>query len=349
MPIERPTLPQLIDQGAAEFESRLPGVLARVRNSVVGVLNRVLAGALSSLYKYAEYLSQQWWPDRAAEEFLPDHGARWGVPRLPAVAATGTVQFSGTNGTVIPLATVVQRSDGATYATTAAGVIAAGIANLAVQAVLLGQAGNTTIAAAVALTTPISGVNTAASALTALAGGADVEAAEAWRTRILARIRKPPQGGSVDDYLAWAYGVPGVTRAWVYPGELGAGTVTVRFVRDDDASPIPDAGEVAAAQAAIDLVRPVTATVTVVAPVATPQNFTIQLLPDTGANRAAVQAELAELYRRAAKPGGTMLISQQREAISIAAGEVDHVLTVPAANQVYAAGLLPTLGVITWV
>ena len=348
MPIERPTLPELIDQGAAEFESRLPGVLARVRNSVVGVINRVLAGALSALYKYAEALSEQWWPDRSAPEFLPEHGARWGVPQLPAAAATGTVQFSGTNGTVVPLGTVVQRTDGAQYATTAAAVIGGGVAVATAQAVVLGQAGNADIGTALALTTPIAGVNTAATALTALAGGADVEGIEAWRARILARIRKPPQGGSQDDYLAWAYGVPGVTRAWVYPNELGAGTVTLRFVRDDDVSIIPDAGEVAAVQAAIDAVRPVTATVTVVAPVATPRNFTIQLLPDTGTNRAAVQAELAELYRRAAAPGGTMLISQQREAISIAAGEVDHVMTVPAANQAHAAGLLPTLGVITW-
>jgi uncharacterized phage protein gp47/JayE len=61
-----------------------------------------------------------------------------------------------------------------------------------------------------------------------------------------------------------------------------------------------------------------------------------------------VQAELADLYTRAAVPAGTMLISQQREAISIATGEVDHVMTVPAANQDYLTGELPTLGVITW-
>lgn len=348
MPFERPTLPQLIDQGAAEFESRLPGVLARVRNSVIGVINRVMAGGFSSLYKYAEWLNDQVWPDRADADYLPVHGARWGKNRLPAAPATGTVQFSGVDGSAIDQGTVVQRSDGTQYATTAAGVIAAGIANIVVQSVEAGQLGNAVIATSLMLTSPVVGVNAVATAQTALASGADVEGIEAWRARILSRIRKPPQGGADYDYEGWALEVPGVTRAWVSPNEQGGGTVVVRFVRDDDASIIPDSGEVASVQAAIDAVRPVTAATYVLAPIATPQNFSIQLTPDTAATRAAVQAELLALYRREAKPGETMLISHQREAISTSAGETDHVLSVPAANQVHTIGQLPTLGVITW-
>lgn len=348
MALERPTLAQLIDQGASEFESRLPGVLARVRGSLVGVLNRVLAGSLSSLYKYAEWLNSQVWPDLADAEYLPGHGARWGKPRLPAALATGMVTFTGLDGYAIDLGSVVQRSDGAQYATTAAGVIAAGVATIAVQALEAGQAGNTIIATSLTLTSPIAGVNSVVTAQTALAGGADMETLEAWRARILARIRQVPQGGAKADYEAWALEVPGVTRAWVYPGEQGAGTVVVRFVRDDDGSMIPDAGEVATVQSAIDLVRPVTATTYVVAPIPAIQNFTIQLTPDSAATRAAVAAELLALYRREAEPGGTMLISHQREAVSSAAGETDHVMTVPSANQVHGTGLLPTLGVITW-
>jgi uncharacterized phage protein gp47/JayE len=348
MPLERPTLPQLIDQGAAEFESRLPGVLARVRNSAIGVVNRVMAGGFSSLYKYAEWLNDQVWPDRADAEFLPVHGARWGKNRLPAAPATGTVLFSGVDGSAIAQGSVVQRSDGVQYFTTTAGAIAAGVANIAVQAVEAGQLGSAVIATSLTLTSPIAGVNAVAAAQTALAGGADVEGIEAWRARILSRIRKPPQGGADYDYEAWALEVPGVTRAWVFPSEQSAGTVVVRFVRDDDVSIIPDAGEVSTVQAAINAKRPVTASTYVVAPIATPQNFTIQLLPDAVAIRTAVQAELLALYRRETKPGGTMLISQQREAISVAAGETDHVMTVPAANQAHTAGQLPMLGVITW-
>lgn len=348
MPIERPDLPRLIDQGAAEFETRLPGVLARVRNSVVGVLNRVLAAGLSALYKYVEYLAAQFWPDTCDADYLVLHAARWGKPRLPAAASTGTVQFTGIDGAAVPIGTLVQRSDAVQFITTAAGLIAAGVANVPVVAVVAAQASNTLVATPLTLTSPVNSVNAVATAFTALVGGADVEAIEPWRARILARIRKPPQGGADFDFVAWALEVPGVTRAWVYPSEQGPGTVVLRFLRDDDAAQIPDAGEVAAVQSYIDALRPVTATFYAVAPVAVAQNFSIQLLPDSAAIRAAVEAELRELYRREAKPGGTMLISQQREAISSAAGETDHVMTLPSANQVYALGQMPTFGVITW-
>lgn len=348
MPLERDSLSVLIDKGAAEFESRQPGVLARVRNSLVGVINRVVAGGLDTLYKYAERLNDQMWPDKADAEHLPAHGARWGRSRKEAAAATGTVQFTGVNGSSIDVGTIVLRSDAVQYQTTVAGIIAAGVATIAVEAVEAGQVGNAIIGTALTLSTPIPGVNAVATAQTALSGGSDIEGIEAWRARILARVRRAPQGGSLDDYVDWALEVPGVTRAWPYPGEQGAGTIVLRFVRDDDASIIPDAGEVTAVQDYIDAKRPVTAGFYVVAPIPTPQNFSIQLTPDTPATRAAVEAELKALYRNEAKPGGTMLITHQREAISIAAGETDHVLTVPAANQAHTTGQMPMLGVITW-
>lgn len=346
--MDRPTLKQLIDQGATEFESRLPGVLVRLRIGVLGVINRVLAGALSALYKYAERLNKQVWPDTCDQEELPKHGARWKIPQIEAAAAKGVVQFSGINGATIPAGTVLQRADEVQYTTDSLGTVAAGVALVPVTAVVASQDGNAIAGTQLTLTTTVNNVNAVTTVSTELSGGADVEQPEAWRARILARIRKPPQGGNEDDYVAWALEVPGVTRAWVYPKELGAPTVVVRFVRDDDATLIPDAAEVAAVQAYMDTKRPVTADLTVVAPVAVPQNFSIQLVPDNEATRAKVQAELLDLYRREAEPGGTMLLTHQREAISIAEGETDHNIVFPTANQTHGLGQLPVLGVITW-
>jgi uncharacterized phage protein gp47/JayE len=191
----------------------------------------------------------------------------------------------------------------------------------------------------------------ASAALVAAPGltqGADAESDDALRLRLLARIRQPPMGGSASDYVAWALQVPGVTRAWVYPLENGVGTVTVRFVRDNDVDFIPDAGAVTAVQEYIDARRPVTAQVTVLAPTAAPLDLTIALTPDTAAVRAAVTGELQDLLRRDAKPGGTILISRIREAISVSAGETNHVLSAPTADVTHLAGEMPTLGTITW-
>lgn len=112
---------------------------------------------------------------------------------------------------------------------------------------------------------------------------------------------------------------------------------------------VPDAGEVAAVQAYINALRPVTAVVTVAAPAAVPLNFTIDLVPDTAANRAAVEAELRDMLLREAAPGATILLSHIREAISLATGETDHILSVPAANVTHTTGQMATFGAITWV
>jgi uncharacterized phage protein gp47/JayE len=348
MPFDRPQLSRLIDQGAAEFESRLPGILARARRSLVGVLNRVTAGGLSALYQYVEYLNRQVWADTCDVENLPRHGARWGVPRKEAAPATGSVSFTGITGTDVPAGTVVMRSDGTRFATVNPVTLVAGTATAEVTAEVAGQAGNAAIATVLQLESPIAGINSGVTAFTALAGGADIEDAEDWRARILARKRRVPQGGSLYDYEDWALEVPGVTRAWASRGEMGAGTVTVRFTRDEDVSPIPDAGEVATVQAHIDERRPVTADAFVVAPIGAPVDFTIQLTPNDAAVRAAVFAELLDVIRREGEPGGTLLITHLREAVSIAAGEENHIMTVPNADVAMTTGQLPMMGVITW-
>jgi uncharacterized phage protein gp47/JayE len=54
------------------------------------------------------------------------------------------------------------------------------------------------------------------------------------------------------------------------------------------------------------------------------------------------------LILRDAQPGATLKISHIREAISIAAGEDDYVLTAPAADVAMATGQMATMGVLTW-
>ena len=95
--------------------------------------------------------------------------------------------------------------------------------------------------------------------------------------------------------------------------------------------------------------KPVTAAVTVLAPTAVALSMTIALTPNTLAVRTAVEAQLTDLLKREAKPGGTILISKLREAISVAAGENNHVLSVPSADVAHSTGQMPVLGTITWV
>lgn len=355
MPFSRPSLPTLIDRAAADIESRLPGADARLRRSNLNVLARVHAGATHGLYGYLDWIAKQILVDTADAEILERHATIW-LPsgRLPAAYAIGQITVTGSDGAVIPAGSVFKRADGATYSSEAEATIAAGQALVTVVADVAGQVGNGAAGITLNLDSPIAGINAAAVVTVgALTGGADIEDDASLRARVLARIQQTPHSGAKHDYIAWAKEVPGVTRAWCYPLEMGDGTVTVRFVRDDDASLIPDVNEVAAVQAYIDALRPVAMELFVVAPAAAPVNFTIQLTPATASVKAAVEAGLRDLLIREAEPEGgagegKILLSHIREAISLAAGETDHVLTVPAADITPTAGQMATFGAITW-
>lgn len=355
MSFTRPNLPELIERVIADIESRMVGADARLRRSNLNVLARVFAGAAHGLYGYLDWIARQILPDQADAEILDRHAGIWlSSGRVAAAYASGPVLLTGTNGVLIESGTVFKRADGATFISQDEATVSGGTASTTVVAAEAGKGGNTSAGTSLTLDSPIDGINAAATvSADGLTGGDDIEDDDALRTRVLERIKNPPMGGSAADYVAWAKEVPGVTRAWCYPGEQGDGTVTVRFVRDNDAALIPESSEVAVVQAHIDAVRPVAAHLIVVAPIAVALAFTITVVPATASVKSAIEASLRDLLLREASPEGgagegKILLSHIREAISLAAGETDHTLVVPAADVTLSTGQMATFGSITW-
>jgi len=351
MPFSRPQLSELIQRAEADFETRLEGADARLRRSGLAVIARAHSGAVHGLYDFLSFIARQVMIDTAETEFLERWAGVWGVPRKAASFAEGPLNFTGQDTKVVPLGTQVRLADGALFATTAEATLASGTATAPARALLPGLDGNIEEGRVLSLAAPVEGVDSAVTAgIGGLTGGADEEDDVALRRRLLDRIQMPPAGGAAFDYVRWALEVPGVTRAWVSPLEMGPGSVTVRFMMDDtypDGIPQP-----ADKQAVLDHIfplRPVTADLFVEAPIARPLTFRIQgLFPAAQAVRDAVEAELKDLIRREAVPDGTLLISHIREAISIAAGEFDHRLLAPTDDVAHGIGEIATFGTIEW-
>lgn len=350
MAFVRPILADLVERVQEDFVSRLSLSGPILRRSMVYALARVVAGAAHLLHGFIEFLSRQVFPDQAEETYLLRWGALFGVTRTAAAAATGNVTITGTTGTVIPAGTLLQRADGAEYATDSEATLAAGTITTAVTAVVAGEDGNCLAGVTLAFEAPIAGATSPATVASGdLTGGSDEEDIEDYRARVIARMQSPPHGGNAADYVAWAKEVAGVTRAWCYPLEGGAGTVTVRFVRDDDSgSIIPSAGEVSTVQTYIGALAPVTATVTVAAPTPSSLNFNLRVTPDTTAVRNAVEEELADMILRIASPGGTIPLSQIEVAVGTADGVTDFSIVSPAADVTHATGVMAVMGTCTW-
>ncbi len=350
MAFERPTFTELRERVEADISDRL-NVGPLLARSVLIVLARVIAGEDHLLHGHLASLADQVVPDRADSANLERWANLYGVFRKPAEFATGSITFTGTNGTVIPQGTQTRRVDGTQFETTVGATVTAGVALITVQALVAGDAGDTPATTELSLVSPIAGIDSAAIVdSNGLAGGAETESNEDLLTRFRAKARSSDSIGTKSSYELFALEVSEVTRAFALGGHFGAGTVGLTFTIDNDpAGPIPGVGKVAEVQAYLDDGRtPITATLTVFAPAAAPLDPEIQLIPDTASIRESVTAALADLIFDEAEPGGTLLLSRIREAISTAAGEEDHVLVSPTANVTTAAGTLTTLGTITF-
>ena len=350
MSFTRRLLPDLLSDAQNDLNGRLPGLDSRLRRSLAGVLAYVQRGGVDALYDYLSYIADQVLPDTADWDQLIRHAVRFGLTPKGAAPSAGTVVLAGADGVDVPVGTVLSRADGALYVTTAAAVSAGGAGvTLSVQAELPGAAGDCVVGVVLTLAQPIEGLSSQGSVQApGVGGGVDAETIGQLKARLHERTSNPPQGGAKTDYEQWALAQPNVTRAWCMPAWMGAGTVGVTFVMDGRPDPIPTADDVAAMQAALDALRPVTATVFAFAPISNPVDLTIRLNPNTAAVQAAVDAQLAAYFAQAGADGWTGYLSQINQAIGAAAGLIDHTLVNPVANVVVAKGRLPVRGARTW-
>ncbi|MBD8592370.1 baseplate J/gp47 family protein [Pseudomonas sp. CFBP 8758] len=344
MPFETPTLPVLISRTTADLASDA------LRQSDAQVLARAVSGAAYGLYGYLDWIAKQILPDTADAATLERQALlRLETPRIAAKSATGTASFQASAGSILDANLVVQASDGRQYRVVTAVNPVPGANTAELEAVEGGALGNAVAGVALKLVQPVAGIDETFTVLApGITGGSDQESIESLRSRVIRSYRVIPHGGNAEDYVTWALECAGVTRAWAVRNYMGPGTVGVFFVRDGDASIIPDANEVATVKAYISTKAPVTAEVYVLAPVLKAINYTLKIPPDTTVVRSAVAAELADLHEREAGLGETLLISHIREAISSAEGEMDNLVSSPVSDVTAKANELLTVGTFTW-
>jgi uncharacterized phage protein gp47/JayE len=221
-----------------------------------------------AINRFASYT----FPSFAFGDLLDYHAASYGLTRSIGTLASGSVRFSGPQGTVIPPGTIVevpsQDPDEEriryTSQNAASSVIdATGSVDILCVALSTGAHFNQAIGAVTRLDSPVAGV-TAVTNMTAMTGGSDAEDDFALKARVLAEAALPVGSGTVQDYVVWGREVPGLYDITVYPlwdtaGDTPPwtpgtgnpnGTVGV-VVRDSDYAPV-DWAVLQAAQVYID-------------------------------------------------------------------------------------------------
>ena len=363
MAFDRPTLNQIRTRIQNDIEAELPGSDARLRRRAEYAFSVALAGASHNAHGRISFHADQILPDTAVAEFLDRWAAIWlgANARAQPTKASGVCRFEGTDTTVVPAGTKIERpSNGQVYSTLAAQTVGeeiSGAVLLEVEADEAGADGNAAASTQVRLQSAIAGVEsdgfvraTEAFSTEGLTGGTDLETDASLLERVLARIQDGPDIEQPGTFERRARDTGQATRAWEIPNLNGALTVLLFFVDDNDPSGIiPGPTKIAAVDTAVQAASSIWADVQADAPVAVPLDLTIQLTPDTTEVREAVIRELEDLLlREATAKGGTITVQSIREAIGRAPGEDFHNLISPTADQAYGIGLLAVLGTITW-
>lgn len=328
MGFPRPTLRELVATAVGDISSRTRGS-AYIKKSAERVLASVQAALANGLHGHFEWLQRQALPTTADIEGLIAWGVWLKIPRKGPTKAIGQAVFYGcVPGTNPPIGTQLQTVDGIVFETTTMySATAEGTWLVWIKAVSAGSASNLIVDTPLALVSPYSGMSSNGFVRYQTTGGTDTEYIEDYRARILDGLRLPPAGGGPGDYEKWALEIPGVTRAWEIGNQMGFGTVSVAFVMDDRASPIPLAADVVAVQANIDAKRPLDMrAVYVQAPIPAYYYLTVRISPNTDAVRAAITKELRYLFARETALATPLSVSKVDEAISTATGEDTHVI-----------------------
>lgn len=346
-----PSLQDITERTRAAFTMHLPGTDFTVWPNNVTISAKVIAGRIWELFSRQDYLAKQAFPLTAEGEFLDRHAQSYGITRKLDIRATGlAVVTGGTHMAAIPAGTQYQNNAGLLYnVLEEARVDASGAATLLLEADDSGIDYNLSGGSELTMIAVIAGVPATAETVSdGISGGAAIESDTNLRRRLLSRLQTPPHAGSKADYVRWASEVSGVTRVWVAPTAYGPGTVGIWFAMDDSyADGVPNAADVSLVQSYIDSLKPITANVTVSAPLPEPLAIEIEgLSPFTSSVIDSVKAELRNMIAEKAEVSTvdeTAYIRQSWvwQAVANATGERYHTVRLPASDYAIPVGRLP--------
>ena len=239
--------------------------------------------------------------------YLDYHARAVGIARKEASHASGTLQITGSPGTVIPngfLFAVPASGDTAAitfYTTEEATISLDGVADVPILASETGTIGNVAADTIIIMVSPsISGIEKITN-LESTSGGAAEEDDESLRSRIgeICEASDASFVGCDNDYIRWAKEINGVGDVIVIPEWNGPGTVKV-VVMDANGTPanpkiITDVeNHIVAPQNRRARLAPIGATVTITAPTTVDVNVTCDLTIATGENYTAIVANIGE-------------------------------------------------------
>ncbi len=360
MPISIPDPPfgdQTEEAVRERMFSNMDSGLDQAQGSMAHNLIAPLAIELNKLWVALDQVVEFGFAQTTYGQFLDARAEEHGVTRKAATKATGTVTFTGTNGTEVAAGTQVSNTvlagspdEPVVFETDALGTVSGGVADIAVTAIEAGTAGNLPANSIDRMVTVV-GLITAVDNAAEITGGTDEETDDELRVRLLAAIAARVGAGTQDDYVIWASEVEGVGKVTAEPLWAGAGTVRV-MILDTDFQPA-SAGLQTLVDDHIQTLRPIGADVTIDTPTLDTHAISATLVMEAGFTvggvDTAVQAAIQEYYD-GLDTGDDVIYLEVGAAIITTLGVADYsvlLIDAGAVNVVISATQKADMGAVT--
>jgi len=257
MPLATPTTAQIAANIIVQLEAALSQTIPLLPKAFSRVLAKVLAGVYVTLYKYAGFSLLQQFVSTATMDETVINGTvirplvEWG--RLAGVGdplgATRaelelTVTVLTQTGSLPGGSQLLHAATGVVYQTVAAVPLDAPTVTVTVRASGdqaggdgSGTVGNLEAGQVLQFSSPLPNVGKPATVTGTAVEGAEGEAEDVYRARVLRRFRRRPQGGAYADYQTWGTSVAGIRSAYPYTGAPGEVDIYIESSDDDDGVP----------------------------------------------------------------------------------------------------------------
>ncbi len=243
---------------------------------------------LWKLYQSLNALEPIVFVDETSGEYIDKKAGDYGIKRKTGTKAQATINFTGTDGAVIPKGTIFVTDDGLEFETLSATTIASGTATTTISSTDVGDKYNVGPNTITQQIISISGLEAFTNGQAT--GGVDPESDKSLVNRLYAYLQKPATSGNAFHYEQWALEVAGVGGVKVLPLWDGPGTVKLLIVGEDK-NPV-DNTIVSNCSDYIEENRPIGADVTVISAEGLPINVQATVDIESSTSQATVKETL---------------------------------------------------------
>lgn len=225
----KPTIKEIYNTIISDYTTRTKQEVPILKRALIKCFAYAIAGVVYFIWNYAEWQYLQIFIETCEFEALKRWGNLVDITYKSGIKTILSIKLLNVTKTEISAGTIWKNLDnGLIYKSISTTTVSSTTVILNVECSTSGSTGNLLNDTTLNLTNPIAGLPEIATVSETITTGTDDEEVETYRTRVINRYKRKPQGGSAVDYYDWSTEVSGIVDC--FPYVLQNGIITLYIV-----------------------------------------------------------------------------------------------------------------------